>query len=187
MSSAGPEHDHHDHDDHELITERLPAGRWRVVAESSEVLFRARTLFGLVPVNGEFRRFDGELSVDRNGAASGRLVIQTASVFTRIARRDEHLRSAAILDVSAHPTIEFTLAAITPSGEDHLDVTGDLQLREVTIPLAFTIYVIAHGDHLHIEGRANIDHQAAGLGWATAVTISERARADLALTLVRAD
>lgn len=176
---------HHDHSDHELLSERLPSGRWRVVPESSEVLFRARTLFGIVPVNGEFTEFEGELNVDATGAASGILTVRTASVHSGITRRDAHLRSASILDASGHPTIEFTLESISPSGEDHLDVTGELSIREVVIPLAFTIYAIAHGDHLHIEGRADIDHQAAGLGWANAVTISERARADLALTLVQ--
>jgi polyisoprenoid-binding protein YceI len=181
------DHEHrHDHDhDHALITDHLPAGRWRVDDSSSEVLFRSRTLFGLVPVNGEFTRFSGELEVDQAGACSGRLIVQPESVSTGIKRRDAHLRSADFFDAGNHPEVTFTLEGLGPSGEDHLDVTGDLQLLHVTIPLAFTIYAIAHGDHLHIEGRALIDHEAAGLGWARAM-VSGRARVDLALTLTRA-
>jgi polyisoprenoid-binding protein YceI len=151
------------------------------------VLFKARTVFGLIPVNGEFGRFSGELEAAPDGAVSGQLVVETESLSSGIARRDAHLRSEDFFGVREHPQLIFTLDQITPSGEDHLDVTGELQIRDVTIPLAFTIYAIAHGDHLHIEGRADIDHEAAGLGWVKPAMVSAKARADVALTLTRAD
>jgi polyisoprenoid-binding protein YceI len=184
------DHGGHDHDrghDHKLITDRLPAGRWRVDPEGSEVLFKARTLFGLIPVSGEFGRFRGELDAQPDGSVSGELVVDTDSVSSGIARRDAHLRSDDFFGVGEHPQLIFVLDQVTPSGEDHLEVTGELQIREVTIPLAFTIYAIAHGDHLHIEGRADIDHEAAGLGWVRPAMVSAKARADIALTLTRAD
>jgi polyisoprenoid-binding protein YceI len=190
---GGQDHDHdheHEHDhghDHTLITDRLPAGRWRVDPEGSEVLFKARTLFGLIPVNGEFGRFRGELDAQPDGSVSGELVVETASVSSGIARRDARLRSDDFFGVDQHPQLIFVLDQVTPSGEDHLDVTGELRIRDVTIPLAFTIYAIAHDDHLHIEGRADIDHEAAGLGWVRPATVSAKARADIALTLTRAD
>jgi polyisoprenoid-binding protein YceI len=183
-------HDHegHDHDhghDHTLITDRLPAGRWHVDSEGSEVLFKGRTLFGLIPVNGEFGSFAGVLEVEPDGSASGRLAVQAESLSSGIARRDKHLRSNDFFGVSEHPELIFELDQILPSGEDHLDVTGELQIRDITIPLAFTIYAIAHGDHLHIEGRVDIDTDAAGLGWSKPLMVSAKARADVALTLAR--
>lgn len=183
MSDHDPElaHQH----GHTLITDRLPAGRWRVEPSSSEVLFRSRTLFGIVPVNGEFTQFSGEFEVDDAGGSHGSLVVQAESISSGIKRRDAHLRSADFFDAQNHPQVSFALEAVTATGEDHLDVTGELQLLHVTIPLRFTIYAIAHGDHLHIEGRAVIDHVAAGLAWSRPGMVSGTARVDLALTLTR--
>jgi len=191
VSEVEHEHGHEHYDghghDHTLITDRLPAGSWRVDPSSSEVLFRSRTLFGIVPVNGEFTQFSGELEVDQDGGTRGALIVQAESVATGIRRRDAHLRSADFFDAQNHPQVSFALQAVNPSGEDHLDITGELQLLHVTMPLRFTIYAIAHGDHLHIEGRALIDHVAAGLGWARRGMVSGTARVDLALTLTPAD
>ncbi len=185
------DHDHdHDHDhghehDHSLIVDRLPAGSWRVDPEGSEVLFRARTL-RVVPVHGLFRDFSGELEVAEDGAASGTLLIQTGSLDTRIARRDRTLRGPQYLDAQRHPTATFTLARIEPSGREHLNVTGTLQLAGHSVPLSLEAYAIAHGDHLHLEAQTPIDQTAAGLGWAKPGLVGNTVRAEVALTLTRA-
>src|ERR1700739_2816374 len=76
------EHDHdHDHDhDHALIVDRLPPGRWQVDPHGSDVLFKARSLFGLLPVSGVFEHFSGVMDVDPEGAATGQLVVETPSI-----------------------------------------------------------------------------------------------------------
>jgi polyisoprenoid-binding protein YceI len=183
------DHDGHDHDhdhDHTLITDRLPEGVWVVDPDGSEVLFKARTIFGLLPVNGVFERFSGEMTVDPDGSAHGTLVVEAASVGTGIRKRDEQLRSADFFAALEHPQITFTLDGFESTGEDHLDVTGSLRIRDTTIPLSFTAYAIAHGDHLHLEGRATIDHEAAGLGWFKPGIVGKRVRTEIALTLSRA-
>ena len=180
-----PDHDHHDHD-HTLITDRLPEGFWAVDPDGSEVLFKARTIFGLLPVNGVFERFNGEMHVHPDGAAHGTLVVDATSIRTGIGRRDEHLISDDFLAAIEHPQITFTLESFEPSGEDHLNVTGELQIRDTTIPLSFTAYAIAHGDHLHLESRANIDQDAAGLGWTRPGFVGKSVRAEVARTLSRA-
>jgi polyisoprenoid-binding protein YceI len=182
----GHDHEHDDHD-HSLITDRLPEGNWVVDPDSSEVLFKARTIFGLLPVNGVFERFSGEMHVHPDGVAHGTLVVDATSIGTGIGRRDEHLRSDDFLAALEHPQITFTLEKIEPSGEDHLNVSGDLQIRDTTIPLSFTAYAIAHGDHLHLEGRADLDHDQAGLGWTKPGFVGKRVRTEVALTLSRAD
>jgi len=181
----GDDHDHdHDHD-HALIVDRLPEGSWKVDAHGSEVLFKARALFGLLSVTGVFEEFSGELTVDAAGGVSGQLVVQTASLNSGIARRDADLRSSSYFDSAAYPQMTFTLAKLEPSGSDHLDVTGTLQIQQTSLPLSFPVYAIAHGDHLHLEGSVVLDHDAAGLGWAKPVLVGKRARAEAALTLTR--
>ena len=177
-----PGHEGHNHD-HSLIVDRLPAGSWKVDPGSSEVNFKTRSLFGLVPVTGYFDRFVGGLDVDESGAVSGSLVVATETLATGIGRRDDHLRSKDFFYSAEHPHMTFTIEKIEPSGEDHLNLSGSLQVRETAIPLSFPVYAILHGDHLHIEGRAKIDHQAAGLGWAKPGMVGKTVRADVALTL----
>ena len=180
------EHEEHEHDEHALIVDRLPTGVWRVEHGSSEVNFRAKALFGLIPVNGFFDGFSGELRVDEDGAASGTLVVETGTLKTGINRRDADLKSPRYLDSTGHPQMTFTLGSVEPSDEDHLNLTGSLVVRERTIPLSFPVYAIQHGDHLHIEGRVQINHHAAGFDWAKPGMVAKAVRADVALTLTSA-
>jgi polyisoprenoid-binding protein YceI len=183
------DHDHdHDHDDHDhaLIVDRLPAGVWLVEQGSSEVNFRAKALFGLLPVNGFFDEFSGELRVDDDGTARGALVVETGTLKTGIDRRDADLKSPRYLGATEHPQMTFTLGSIEPGDDDHLNLTGSLAVRERTIPLSFPVYAIQHGDHLHIEGRVKINHHAAGFDWAKPGMVAKSVRADVALTLISA-
>ncbi|HEX3803020.1 MAG TPA: YceI family protein [Solirubrobacteraceae bacterium] len=180
----GHDHEGHDHD-HALIVDRLPEGAWQIDPASSEVLFKARALFGLLPVTGAFERFTGEMIVDPEGAASGRLVVETASINSGIRKRDADLRSASYFDSDKYPEMTFTLEKLEPSGEDHLNVTGTLLILHTSIPVTFPAYAIAHGDHLHLEGGVTVDHDVAGLGWAKPALVGKRVRAEAALTLTR--
>ncbi len=185
------EHNGHDHDDaddhdHALIVDRLPEGVWQVDPDGSEVFFKARALFGLLPVTGIFEQFSGELTVNGEGGVSGRLVVQAASVNSGIDRRDADLRSASYFDIDAYPEMTFTVEKLEPSGSEHLDLSGTLQIQHRSVPLTFPVYAIAHGDHLHLEGKVTIDHDAAGLGWSKPILVGKRVRAEAALTLSRA-
>ncbi|MGH2841962.1 MAG: YceI family protein [Solirubrobacteraceae bacterium] len=179
------EQETHQTDDHVLITDRLPVGEWQVDSGSSELNFRARTFFGLLPVNGFFAQFGGDLRVEEAGATEGGLRIISSSLATGIDRRDQQLRCAEFLDVAAHPRIEFRLHGLTGGGHQ-LRADGTLMIREISIPLSFPVTAIGHGDHLHLEARVRIDHQTAGLRWARPVLVGHSVRADVALTLRRA-
>jgi len=80
----------------------------------------------------------------------------------------------------------FTLERVAPGGGERLDLAGTLELCGRRIPLSLEAYAIAHGDHLHLEGRALIDHRAAGLHWTRLGRVSKDVRAEAALTLTRA-
>lgn len=175
--------------DHTVISDRFPAGVWVVDPRSSQVNFRARTMFGLLPVNGFFETFSGTLTVDERGAAQGTLSVRTATIQTGIDHRDQQLRSAQIFDAQAHAEMTFTLETVTAARHDpfertdHLRLGGTLTVRAHELPLSFPATVISHDDHLHIEARVMVDHEAAGLGWRRPGVIGRRVRADVALTL----
>jgi len=172
--------------EHEVLA-RLPTGTWRVDRDSSQVNFRARTLF-VLPVNGFFDRFGGELTVTAEGGATGTLSIDVGSIQTGIGRRDEQLLGADYFAVAQHPEMAFvvTSAAAGPPDvfeHDRIELTGSLRIRDRSLPLSFPVSAIAHGDHLHLEARVVIDHAAAGLGWARPALVGRSARAEVALTL----
>jgi len=177
LSSPEPTGD----EEYEVLSDRLPAGTWRVDPDSSQVNFRARTLF-VLPVNGFFERFSGELRVDQDGTAAGALVIDTASIQTGIDRRDEQLRGGDYFLAGEHPEMTFTLESLAAS-RDTLKLDGSLRVRSQSLPLSFPVTAIAHGDHLHLEGRVRVDLGTTGLGWARAGMVGRVARADVALTL----
>ena len=181
----GHDHDHeHDHD-HALIVERLPEGAWKIDPHGSDVLFKAKA-FGFLPVTGLFEDFHGELSVDATGGITGHLVVQMASINSGWGRRDDRLRGADYFQVDKYPEMVFTLEKIEPSGSEHQDLSGSLQIHDKSVPLSFPVYAIAHGDHLHLEGEVIVDHDVAGLGWSKPFFVGDRLRLDTALTLTRA-
>jgi polyisoprenoid-binding protein YceI len=170
--------------EHEELVGGLPPGTWRVDPDSSQVNFRSRTLF-VLPVNGFFEQFGGELRVDGEGNASGSLVIETASLRTGVRRRDHDLRGARYFLVEQFPQMTFTIESLAARG-DGLELTGALVIRDRSLPLSFPVTAIAHGDHLHLEARVVVDHETAGLGWAKPGMVSRTARAEVALTLLPA-
>ena len=97
------------------------AGTYQIDASHSVVEFVVRHL-GLARVRGRFNDFTGTIEVG-DGPARSRVdvSIDAASIDTRDAKRDEHLRSPDFLDVANHPTLEFRsnavrCGAISPSG-----------------------------------------------------------------------
>ncbi|MEL6219402.1 MAG: YceI family protein [Pseudomonadota bacterium] len=98
---------------------------------------------GFSLTHGQFREFDAEIDFDPEAVetSSVRFVIEAASVDTFWAKRDEHIRSKDFFDVENHPQITFASTAITPTGAETADITGNLTIRGVTqeVTLAATL------------------------------------------------
>jgi polyisoprenoid-binding protein YceI len=107
----------------------------------SEVGFRIRHMIS--KVSGRFTDFAGTITADatRPEGSSVEFTIQTASIDTALARRDQHLRSPDFFDVAKFPTITFKSTKVAGTGKDHYAVTGALTMhgisRETTLPVAF--------------------------------------------------
>ncbi len=119
----------------------LPAaGTYQIDAAHSVVEFVVRHL-GLAKVRGRFNEFEGVIDVAEHIAESSATVtIQAASIDTRDAGRDEHLRSPDFLDAANHPTLEFRSTGVRNEGGDW-KVDGELsiagQSRPVTLDVEF--------------------------------------------------
>ena len=65
-----------------LLADPATAGVWNLVPARSSVRFKNKTLWGLVPVNGEFTDVSGDGQITAKGAVFGRVDVRAASVRT---------------------------------------------------------------------------------------------------------
>lgn len=116
------------------------ADSWEIDPSHSRVGFGVKHLM-VSTVRGEFGKFQGLLVWDEKNPARSSLqaTIDTASIDTREAKRDEHLRSPDFFDVQKHPTMTFVSRKVEKAGQGKLKVTGDLTLRGVTKPMVLEV------------------------------------------------
>jgi polyisoprenoid-binding protein YceI len=143
----------------------LPVGVWTSEPSSGRLEFAVKTMWGLATVEGRFERFHGELAVQPEGARA-ELTIEAASLDTGHTKRDTHLRSADFFDVSNHPKLSFTAAAITTRPGDDLTITGDLTVAGRVVRLQLPVHVTrGEQGRLHLSTTATVPREQAGMTW----------------------
>lgn len=141
----------------------------------SEATFQVRHL--ITKVRGRFAEFDGTITFAPDNADASSVVfsIQTKSIDTSQAQRDEHLRSADFFDVEKFPLLTFTSARVVARGADHYDVTGDLTIRDVTKSITLPVTYLGGAkdpwgaDKVAFETEITINRKDFGLNWNAAL------------------
>jgi len=148
-----------------LLTGGDLAGQWALDPGQSSIRLTSRALLGLVPVRGVFHEISASGAITPDGRVSGTITVAAASIDTRNARRDTHLRSADFFDSARAPDITFTLDAIRPSGQC-VTVAGPLTVRGRTRPLSFDATVSAPRDGgIWLDAEVRINRADFGLTW----------------------
>ncbi|HRP07571.1 MAG TPA: YceI family protein [Gemmatimonadales bacterium] len=108
--------------------------RFEIDPVHSELSFRIRHLFGRVA--GTFGEWGGMVSTDTLDLSSTSVdvTIQAASIDTRVAPRDEHLRTSDFFAVDSFPTLRFRSTKVEMAG-NLFRVHGDLTIRGRTRPV----------------------------------------------------
>src|ERR1043166_7532438 len=85
------------------------ASTWEIDPAHTSAQFAVRHLM-VSTVRGEFSKVSGVATFDDQGLSksSVKATIDAASLNTRVAKRDEHLKSPDFLDVATYPTLAFT-------------------------------------------------------------------------------
>ena len=109
------------------------ASSWQIDPDHSSIQFKVRHLM-VSNVKGVFHKVSGLIEIDDKEITRSRVsvTIETASVDTGVAKRDEDLRNAAFFDAARYPTMTFVTKKVVQSGPDGLKVTGDLTIHGVT-------------------------------------------------------
>ena len=147
----------------------LPVGTWQIDPAHSSLEFQVRNM-GLVTVKGFFPDFEGSLEVGEDGAVRAQGTVQVASVNTRSAKRDEHLRAADFFDVETHPEIAFRVTGVEPDG-DGLKVHGELTIKGITRPVDLRAEVTGSGpdpwggERVGVAAHGEVDRRDFDLRW----------------------
>ena len=140
-------------------------GSWTLVPSESSVRLKAKAMWGIVPVKGTFGELAGSAVVAADGGVTGRLEIKSASINTKVKKRDEHLRSEDFFacDRFSDIVVEIDQVTSTTSG---VTVAGRLTVRERTIPLAFPAVVTDLGfGQMGIDTELQVDRSELGLNY----------------------
>lgn len=141
----------------------------------SEVTFQVRHL--ITKVRGHFEDYAGSIEFDAANPANSKVnvTIQVASIDTKEAQRDGHLKSDDFFSAEKFPTITFVSTKITPKGGEDFEVQGDLTIRDVTKSVVLPVTHLGTAKDpwgnlkLAFEGETTINRQEFGLTWNAAL------------------
>jgi len=113
---------------------------FKIEPSRSTIAFKVRHMLGTA--KGKFSRFSGTIVVDRDHPeqSSVSVTIDSASIDTGIAKRDEHLRGE-LFNVAKYPEITFKSRRVKQTGANTGEITGDLTMRGVTHAITLSVQV----------------------------------------------
>jgi polyisoprenoid-binding protein YceI len=146
---------------------------WKIDPTRSKISFSVKHML-FAAVHGRFDGLRGTIRFDRDHPGDAEVVVEidAATIDTGIKKRDEHLRSADFFDVPVYPTISFRstrVQAVTPHGDDHWLVGGDLTIRGVTHAAELAVALTGRPDRWDAEvvefaATATINRKDYGVG-----------------------
>lgn len=105
----------------------------------SSAQFKVRHMM-IANVKGEFDKVSGTVNFDPANptGSTAEAAVEVASISTREADRDNHLKSPDFFDVAKYPTITFKSTGVSKDGGGY-KVSGDLTIRGVTKPVTLEV------------------------------------------------
>lgn len=150
-------------------------GTYTIDPTHSRIGFVARHAM-VTKVRGSFNEFEGSAYVDAENPSASKVAvtITTASIDTRNADRDAHLRSNDFFDMGTYPEISFVSTDVGAIDEGYR-VTGDLTIKGVVKPVAVDFEytgtaVDPYGNtRVGFEGTTTVNRKDWGVSWNTAL------------------
>ncbi len=181
-----------------LLAAPAVSEEWRVDPAHSAAQFAVRHMM-VSTVRGHFGTIRGAAAYDPADVARSSITVEVdaASIDTRNAKRDAHLKSADFLEVEKHPTLRFQSKSFEPAGEGKLKLTGDLTIRGVTRPVTFDVADLSApfsdgrgGERVGATATARISRKDFGITWnrvleAGGVTVGDQVTITVDLQLIR--
>lgn len=128
--------------------------------------------------SGEFQEASGTLSLaDDIEESTVEVTINPDSISTGVKALDDELKSDQFFDIKTYPEVTFKSTGIEKTGDESMDVTGDLTMHGVTKEVVLKVDMNHQGPHplggsfdyykgewIALTASTVIDHQAFGVG-----------------------
>lgn len=123
-----------------LATPQTATTTWNIDPAHTVAEFKVKHMM-ISNVKGQFANVTGVLTLDESDPTNSHAEasIEAASIETRDAQRDTHLKSADFFDVENFPTLSFKSSRIHLVRNGELGVEGDLTIRGVTRKVLFSV------------------------------------------------
>jgi polyisoprenoid-binding protein YceI len=171
---------------------------WQIDVAHSGINFSVRHMV-IAKVRGRFGKFSGTVrAADADPTQTQIAVeIETASIDTGVAERDNHLRSADFFDADGHPSLRFESTRVETVGSDRYRLIGNLTIKGVTKQVALDVQYAGRAkdpwgnERAAAHATGSIDRRDFGLGWnqileAGGVLVGERVDIELEVQAIQA-
>jgi len=118
----------------------LAESSWILEPNHTHSAFTIRHLV-ISNVRGEFGKTTGTVNLDEKDLTKSTVEakIETTTIDTRVADRDNHLRSPDFFDTAKYPAITFKSTKVEKAGDGKLKVHGNLTIKDVTKPVVLDV------------------------------------------------
>lgn len=149
---------------------------WQVDYAHSQIEAVVRHMM-ISNVRGHFEKFQVDADIDEKNVENSRVVvtIDAASIDTKMAQRDQHLRSADFLDVEKYPTIVFKSTGGKIIDDNRGKMYGELTIKGVTKPVVLDVEHTGQAKspwgtiNAGFTARAKVNRKDWGLNWNAAL------------------
>jgi polyisoprenoid-binding protein YceI len=150
--------------------------KWEIDPVHSSIGFTVRHMV-VSKVHGQFTKWGGTLELDPGELTASKIdiTIDAASIDTRDAKRDGHLKSADFLDVEKQPNITFKSKLIEKKNAEAYRLMGDLSIRGVTRDVVLDVEFGGRAkdpwgsERMGFSAKTKIDRKDFGAKWNAAL------------------
>jgi len=145
---------------------------WSIDASHSAIEFSVKHMM-IANVRGSFHDFQASVVADATDLTTAEIdfTVDVASIDTRDAQRDGHLKSGDFFDAENFPKITFKSTQISRSNDNEYTMAGDLAIHGVTQPVTFDVTFEGQGkdpwgnEKAGFSAKASVNRKDFGLNW----------------------
>jgi polyisoprenoid-binding protein YceI len=158
----------------DTTTQDLDLQTYSVDPAHSRAGFTVRHM-GFSKVRGRFEQFEGTVRMAPGDLSTleAEAILQTSSVTTGDAKRDDHLRSADFFEAEAYPTLTFKSTSVRGTNGQRFTLVGDLTMHGVSKTVELNGEYLGEGTdpwggtRVAFEAETTINRKEWGLNWNT--------------------